>query len=61
MELNVQLQKGMEKVVNTNVTQDKAVVGKVVSYNPETGIATLKMNREWKLPENGERTYSTDF
>jgi hypothetical protein len=61
MELTVKLQKGLEKVINTNVTQGKSVVGKVVSYNSETGIATMKMDKEWKFPEEQEKTYSTDF
>ena len=61
MKLHVRLPKGLEKVIDTTVRYNDNVVGKVISYDTETGDATIDMDKDWKLPDPNNPHYFTDF
>lgn len=52
MKIQVQLEKQLTNVIDTNVNVKKNIVGKVIKYDKETGLSTIEMD-EKSLSEIG--------
>ena len=47
MNVSVQLSKGFQNnIFGMEVKYDDKVVGEILDYNPETGMATIKLDKE---------------
>lgn len=48
MKITTQLSPNMENVVGTDVKMNKEIVGKIITYDKETGTSTIEVtSKEW--------------